>query len=86
MKVDKWNNDTVLLVNRKFMQEKKEGCYWSWREESNLRPAVYKTAALPIELRQLGEHMGYHTKGLKIQPDQTGKKSRCQDGLKPFAA
>jgi hypothetical protein len=27
---------------------------WSWREESNLQPAVYKTAALPIELRQLG--------------------------------
>jgi hypothetical protein len=26
---------------------------WSWREESNLQPAVYKTAALPIELRQL---------------------------------
>ncbi len=25
---------------------------WSWREESNLRPAVYKTAALPAELRQ----------------------------------
>ncbi len=29
---------------------------WSWREELNLRPAVYKTAALPIELRQLGEY------------------------------
>ena len=27
---------------------------WSWREESNLQPAVYKTAALPIELRQHG--------------------------------
>lgn len=25
---------------------------WSWREESNPQPAVYKTAALPIELRQ----------------------------------
>ena len=21
---------------------------WSWREESNLQPAVYKTAALPL--------------------------------------
>ena len=30
-----------------------EGKCWSWREESNLQPAVYKTAALPIELRQL---------------------------------
>ena len=28
--------------------------FWSWREESNLQPAVYKTAALPIELRQHG--------------------------------
>jgi hypothetical protein len=28
------------------------GKVWSWREESNLQPAVYKTAALPIELRQ----------------------------------
>ena len=26
---------------------------WSWREESNPRPADYKSAALPTELRQL---------------------------------
>ena len=32
---------------------------WSWREESNLQPVVYKTTALPIELRQL-VHMGRH--------------------------
>ena len=25
---------------------------WSWREESNPRPADYKSAALPAELRQ----------------------------------
>ena len=25
---------------------------WSWREESNPRPADYKSAALPTELRQ----------------------------------
>lgn len=30
---------------------------WSWREESNLQPAVYKTAALPIELRQQANDM-----------------------------
>ena len=37
---------------------------WSWREESNLRPAVYKTAALPIELRQLEvRYEDDHTKG-----------------------
>ncbi len=32
---------------------------WSWREESNLQPAVYKTAALPIELRQ--RHADFRT-------------------------
>ena len=26
--------------------------YWSWREDSNPRPADYKSAALPTELRQ----------------------------------
>ena len=26
--------------------------FWSWREESNPQPADYKSAALPIELRQ----------------------------------
>ena len=25
---------------------------WSWREDLNLQPADYKSAALPIELRQ----------------------------------
>jgi hypothetical protein len=38
---------------------------WSWREESNLQPAVYKTAALPIELRQpalIIIQLGYHCK------------------------
>ena len=29
-----------------------EGKKWSWREESNPRPADYKSAALPTELRQ----------------------------------
>ena len=27
-------------------------CPWSWREASNPRPADYKSAALPTELRQ----------------------------------
>ena len=31
---------------------KKTGVEWSWREESNPRPADYKSAALPTELRQ----------------------------------
>src|SRR5271169_6360394 len=26
--------------------------YWSWRRDSNPRPSVYKTDALPTELRQ----------------------------------
>ena len=30
-----------------------QGKNWSWREESNPRPADYKSAALPTELRQL---------------------------------
>ena len=29
---------------------------WSWREESNPRPADYKSAALPTELRQRRDH------------------------------
>ena len=38
-----------------------ETAMWSWREESNLQPAVYKTAALPIELRQpVGDRMSPH--------------------------
>ena len=31
-------------------------CFWSWREESNPRPADYKSAALPTELRQPDAH------------------------------
>jgi hypothetical protein len=33
---------------------KTAGIFWSWRQESNLQPADYKSAALPIELRQHG--------------------------------
>ena len=33
---------------------KQRSYLWSWREESNPRPADYKSAALPTELRQLG--------------------------------
>ena len=32
------------------------GPCWSWREESNPRPADYKSAALPTELHQLQTH------------------------------
>ena len=28
---------------------------WSWREELNLQPAVYKTAALPLSYASLNE-------------------------------
>ena len=41
----------IKLVNTK---EGKQAI-WSWREESNLQPPVYKTDALPIELRQLAK-------------------------------
>jgi hypothetical protein len=30
---------------------------WSWRTESNGRPADYKSAALPAELRQLKQYV-----------------------------
>lgn len=33
--------------------QQRAGQKWSWREESNPRPADYKSAALPTELRQL---------------------------------
>ena len=43
--------------------DKDVGTAWSWRQGSNLRPAVYKTAALPTELRQLEEkHEAHHIK------------------------
>ena len=29
---------------------------WSWRQELNLQPADYKSAALPVELRQQTSH------------------------------
>ncbi len=34
------------------LANKSQGNFWSWREESNPRPADYKSAALPTELRQ----------------------------------
>ncbi len=41
---------------------------WSWREESNLQPAVYKTAALPIELRQpLGLTVSRRFAGMRMR-------------------
>ena len=42
------NEERLRLVRRRPTRS----AVWSWREESNLQPAVYKTAALPIELRQ----------------------------------
>ncbi len=33
----------------------KEARKWSWREELNLQPAVYKTAALPLSYASLSE-------------------------------
>ena len=34
---------------------------WSWREESNPRPADYKSAALPTELRQRDQTLTAYT-------------------------
>jgi hypothetical protein len=43
---------------------------WSWRSDSNRRPAVYKTAALPTELRQRA-------------PDCTGQSPNGEGRLRP---
>src|SRR5690554_7202491 len=40
----------IFLINSQGY--KQEGFKWSWREELNPRPADYKSAALPTELRQ----------------------------------
>ena len=40
---------------------------WSWREESNLQPAVYKTAALPIELRQPAHKIAFELRLAQYQ-------------------
>ncbi len=45
---------------------------WSWRRDLNPRPADYKSAALPAELRQLGEN-GNHTKFKILTQDFTKK-------------
>ena len=34
------------------MNKKLSDWTWSWRTESNHQPADYKSAALPVELRQ----------------------------------
>ena len=38
--------------NKKIREKHMLFSYWSWRTESNPRPADYKSAALPAELRQ----------------------------------
>ena len=38
---------------------------WSWREELNLQPAVYKTAALPLSYASQNQ-VGLH--GLRTEP------------------
>jgi hypothetical protein len=42
------------LATRESLQEKTSqfDAWWSWRWDSNPQPADYKSAALPIELRQ----------------------------------
>src|SRR5207245_1878601 len=36
-------------------------CRWSWRRDLNPRPADYKSAALPTELRQLEQKVNFST-------------------------
>ncbi len=44
--------DTGLVIVQRCPQA--VNTVWSWRPDSNRRPAAYKAAALPTELRQLG--------------------------------
>jgi hypothetical protein len=59
---------------------KKKANGWSWREESNLQPAVYKTAALPIELRQLTKRNHLSRRPWGRDPARRTKKCR---GFRP---
>ncbi len=43
---------TLVNQNRLLSEGHRRRMEWSWREESNPRPADYKSAALPAELRQ----------------------------------
>src|SRR6516225_4772624 len=38
-----------------------QDCRWSWRRDLNPRPADYKSAALPTELRQPKQKMNFST-------------------------
>ena len=60
---------------------------WSWREESNLQPAVYKTAALPLSYASLTpilaylDHFDKSLYGPPLPdsiPEQVGDKRRGQ--------
>ena len=47
-------NHCQLIFSNKFTELRTSHVKkWSWREELNPRPADYKSAALPTELRQL---------------------------------
>lgn len=39
---------------------------WGWRQDLNLQPSDYKSAALPIELRQHGGANGDRTRNLRL--------------------
>ena len=60
-----WNPDPKAPKRAFFDQKQgsigqKYGKNWSWREESNPRPADYKSAALPTELRQPDPKLQQH--------------------------
>src|ERR1051325_5793402 len=45
-------------------------CRWSWRRDLNPRPADYKSAALPTELRQLKQKTNFSTScATRASPD-----------------
>ena len=50
----------VATTYHSFIWITKTFCPWSWRWDSNPQPADYKSAALPIELRQLAKTTNIH--------------------------
>ncbi len=71
-----------LLVNfeksRKYSKTEEK---WSWREESNPRPADYKSAALPTELRQLHYHASSER---RILVDVVSRRNRITEIFPSF--
>src|SRR5262249_16622094 len=52
---------TVCVIWKRVFSGRLPCCRWSWRRDLNPRPADYKSAALPTELRQLKQKTNFST-------------------------